>query len=65
MALVGEQTLRLSTLLTNLNKGASVARMLFLLYSLVIFIQKSYLRFYKKIIMSQQFHVKNIFLQVK
>ena len=65
MALVGEQTLRLSTLLTNLNKGASVARMLFLLYSLVLFIQKPYLRFYKKIIMNQQFHVKNIFLQVK
>ncbi len=65
MALVGEQTLRLSTLLTNLNKGASVARMLFLLYSLVLFIQKPYLIFYKKIIMNQQFHVKNIFLQVK
>lgn len=48
MAIVGEQTLRLSTLLTNLNKGASVARMLFLLYSLVIFIQKYYLKILQK-----------------
>lgn len=65
MALVGEQTLRLSTLLTNLNKGASVARMLFLLYSLILFIQKFYLIFYQKIIINKQFHVKNILLQFK
>jgi hypothetical protein len=40
MALVGEQKFRLSTLLTNLNKVASVTRMLSLLYSLNSFYTK-------------------------
>ncbi len=65
MALVGEQKLILSTLLTNLNKGANVTRMLSLLYSLILFIQKHFLRVYKKIIITKQFHVKNILLQFK
>ncbi|WP_442937965.1 zinc ribbon domain-containing protein [Nostoc sp.] len=63
--LVGEQKIRLSTLLTNLNKGASVTRMLSLLYSLILFIQQYFLRFYKKIIITKEFHVKNILLKFK
>ncbi len=45
---VGEQKLRLSTLLKNPNKEASVTRMLSLLSSLILFIQIYPLEFYKK-----------------
>lgn len=63
MALVGEKNLRLSTLLTDFNKGATLTRMLSLLYSVIFFIQIYSLKSDKKMRMTKQFHVKNTLLQ--
>ncbi len=63
MALVREQKIKLSILLTDPNKGASITRMLSLLYLLILFIQQYFLRLYNQIIITQEFNLKDILTQ--
>jgi hypothetical protein len=60
MVLVREQKIKLSILLTDPNKGASITRMLSLLYSLILFIQQYFLRLYNQITITQEFNLKDI-----